>query len=164
MSPRVVLVGPPGAGKSVVGRVLADRLGVPLLETDDLIAGGGSVAEVFLDLGEDAFRERERAAVAQALATDGVVVVGGGAIEDTDVRESLAAVPAVFLDVVDRVGMRRTGLDAPRSVNVGSPRAAYRTLAAARRPLYEGATRGRVDTSELSPEQVADEVLAVLGV
>lgn len=162
MSPRVVLVGLPGAGKSVVGRLLADRLGVPLVETDDLVAGDAGVAEVFLDLGEEAFRERERAAVATALTTDGVVVLGGGAIEGDDVRASLAAVPVVFLDVADRVGMRRAGLDAPRAVAVGSPRAAYRALAAARRPFYEDVAAVRVDTSELSPEQVADAVLGAL--
>ena len=79
MSPAVVLVGAPGAGKTTVGDALATRLGVPFADTDRLIelAEGQTVGDIFIQSGEDHFRERERAVVRQALVEQvGVVALG----------------------------------------------------------------------------------------
>ena len=79
---RVVLVGPPGSGKSTVGGALAERLGLPLHDTDAAVeaAQGRSISDIFVEDGEPAFRELERAEVARAVAEeDGVLALGGGA-------------------------------------------------------------------------------------
>lgn len=164
-SPAVVLIGPPGAGKSTVGRLLARATGRRLVETDEILAGpDGDVGELFLDVGEERFRAAEREAVAGALAEAGaVVVLGGGAVSDERTRARLRELPVVFLDVSLAAAVPRVGLDAPRPVLVGSPRAAYKSLAAERRPGYLEAARWTVDTSELSPEEVGARILRLLG-
>src|SRR6478609_1396299 len=100
--PRAVLVGPPGAGKSTVGRALADRWSVGFRDTDaDVEASTGeSVADLFVVRGEAAFRELERDAVAAALVEhDGVLALGGGAVVDPSTRALLADHVVVHLDV-----------------------------------------------------------------
>jgi len=98
-----VLVGAPGAGKSTVGRLLADRLGVSFRDTDDdveLIAGK-SISDIFLDDGEPAFRALERDAVAAALTIhDGVLALGGGSVADARTRELLDGHPLCKLEVL----------------------------------------------------------------
>src|SRR5690349_14980153 len=88
--PVLVLVGPPGSGKTTVGRLLARRLGVGFTDVDALIVEriGKSIAEMFTDDGEDAFRALEREVVAEALAgTDGVLALGGGSVLAASTRE-----------------------------------------------------------------------------
>ena len=85
----IVLVGLPGAGKSKVGRLLAGRLGVPHVDTDDLIVEreGRGISDIFATDGESAFRLMETAAVADALSRRAVVSLGGGAAAtDADAR------------------------------------------------------------------------------
>ncbi|OSZ55238.1 shikimate kinase, partial [Streptomyces pharetrae CZA14] len=96
--PVVVLVGPMGVGKSTVGRLLAERLGVEYRDTDDDIVAeqGRAIADIFVDEGEPYFRAVEKRAVHQALAEhDGVLALGGGAILDPDTRALLAGRPVV---------------------------------------------------------------------
>ena len=86
-APRVVLIGPMGAGKSTVGGLLARAWGTELRDTDRDIeaAQGRSVSDIFVDDGEDHFRELERDAVAAALGEHtGVLSLGGGAVLDVD--------------------------------------------------------------------------------
>lgn len=163
MSPRLVLVGPPGAGKSTVGAALADALGERFVDTDVVVADGRAVTEAFVDLGETEFRRRERAAVAAALTEGGVVAVGGGAVEDPATRGALRGLPVVFLDVSVTAGLQRSGLNVPRPVAVGSPRPAYRSLAAERRPLYLQCARWTVDTSDLGVPEVIARVRSLTG-
>src|SRR5438309_255510 len=116
MSPVVVLVGPPGAGKTTVGELLADRLGVAFRDTDrDVEATARSeISDIFVEQGEPAFRALERAAVRDALAEhDGVLALGGGAVLAEETRGLLSGHRVVFLDVglssaVDRVGLNRS--------------------------------------------------------
>ena len=95
----VVLIGPPGAGKSSVGALLATQLGVPFSDTDDLVAAaaGKPVGDIFVEDGEAVFREFERAAVARGLegfgTGGGVLAVGSGAVLDTDVRRLIEPSP-----------------------------------------------------------------------
>lgn len=164
----LVLIGPPGAGKSTVGTLLAARLGVPFTDTDDLVAqrAGTSVGELLIDAGEARFREMEAEAVAEALTRPGVLALGGGAVEGaTDLLDRYRADGGrvVFLDVTLAAGMPRVGLNAPRSTTFGSPRAQFSTMAAQRRPAYEAAATGSVDTSDLTPEQVVEQVHALLS-
>ena len=88
-APRVVLVGPMGAGKTTVGRLLAERWGVPFVDTDDVVeqAEGRTVSDIFVDSGEEHFRDLERAAVTRALAEHpGVLALGGGAVMSDETR------------------------------------------------------------------------------
>lgn len=166
MSPLVVLVGPPGAGKTTVGALLATRLGVGFRDTDaDVeVAAGSTVAEIFVDAGEQRFRELERDAVRTALAdSSGVLAIGGGAVVGAGIRAALGDHPVVFLDVDMHDAVRRVGLSRDRPLLLANPRAQLKRLLDARRPLYEEVASVTVTTGGRSPEQVADEVVAALG-
>ncbi|OKJ01077.1 shikimate kinase [Kitasatospora sp. CB01950] len=164
-SPAVVLVGPPGSGKSTVGRVLAERLGLPFRDTDEDVerTAGKPIPEIFVDDGEPHFRQLERAAVAAAAAEfSGVLALGGGAVMASATREVLAPLPVVFLEVALADAVKRVGLDAPRPLLAVNPRARWRELMEARRPLYLEVATAVVDTQGRTPEQVADAVLEAL--
>jgi shikimate kinase len=163
--PVVVLVGPPGALAAETGRVLASRLAVPLVDTDDEVAAaaGKSVAEVFVDDGEEAFRELERAAVDRALEAAGaVVVLGSGAVVDPLVEEALRGQVVAFLDVDVASAARRLGFSRERPVGIGNPRAQWLRLMEHRRPVYERVATVTVSTGDLTPEEIADRVAAAL--
>jgi len=163
--PQVVLVGPPGSGKSTVGAVLAARLGVGYRDTDaDIVVSAGKpIADIFVDEGESHFRELEAAAVRAALAEHpGVLSLGGGAVMRADTRELLAGRAVAFLEVGQHDAIKRVGLDAPRPLLIGNPRARWRELMEQRRPLYTEVARAVVATDGLTPDQVADSVLEAL--
>lgn len=163
---RVVLVGPPGSGKSTVGAALAELLGLPLHDTDAAIeaAQGRTIADVFVEDGEPAFRALERAEVARALAEeDGVLALGGGAPVDPDTAQLLAGQTVVFLDVGIADASRRVGFDQSRPLLAVNPRASWVRLMNERRPVYESVATFRVDTAGRTPEDVAAEVASLLG-
>ncbi|ACQ80275.1 Shikimate kinase [Beutenbergia cavernae DSM 12333] len=164
--PRVVLVGPPGSGKTTVSALLAAALGVDVRDTDaDVEATAGRpITEIFVDDGEDAFRDLERAAVAAALAEhDGVLALGGGAVLDAGTRAKLAEHTVVYLEVSLTSAAPRVGLDRSRPLLLGNPRAQWKKLMDARRPLYEEVAAISVSTDSKSPDDVAAEILAALG-
>ncbi|RYJ03840.1 MAG: AAA family ATPase, partial [Actinomycetales bacterium] len=120
--PVVVLVGPPGAGKSTVARGLARRLGVAVRDTDHDVEDtvGKPVSEIFIDDGEARFRELEAAAVQAALQEhEGVLALGGGAILAEETRAALAGRPVVFLEVGLAEEARRVGLGTSRPLLLG---------------------------------------------
>lgn len=163
--PLVVLVGPMGSGKSTVGALLAERLGVAYRDTDaDIVAAQGrEISDLFVDEGEPYFRELEREAVATALAEHtGVLALGGGAVLDEDTRALLAGLPVAYLSMDVEEAVRRVGLGAARPLLAVNPRRQWRELMDARRPLYTEVARVVVATDDRTPEEVAQAVLDAL--
>jgi shikimate kinase len=162
MSPVLVLVGPPGSGKSTIAAELATRLGVDHVDTDTVVQAqaGKAISDIFVDSGEAAFRALERAAVATALAGDGIVSVGGGAILDPATRADLAGHTVVFLDVSLSEAAKRVGLGTSRPLLLGNVRTQLKKLMDARRPLYAEVATFAVDTDGRTPEEIADEIAA----
>lgn len=165
MTPLIVLVGPMGVGKSTVGQLLAARLGVGYRDTDDDIvaAQGRSVAEIFVEEGESAFRAIEKRAVRTALAEhEGVLALGGGAVLDADTRALLAGERVVYLSMDVEEAVRRTGLNAARPLLAVNPRKQWRELMEARRHLYEEVATAAVATDGRTPEEVTRSALDAL--
>jgi shikimate kinase len=163
----MVIVGPPGAGKTTVGRVLARRLGVEFTDVDALLVerAGKSIADIFLQDGEDVFRAMEREVVAEALAgTDGVLALGGGSVLAAQTRERLRGHRVVFLTVGLADGLRRTGMSTARPLLAGvNPRATFKALLDARAPLYREVATVEIETDRRSANQVARAVLVAVG-
>jgi shikimate kinase len=167
--PLVVLIGPPGAGKSAVGPLLADLLGVTFRDTDSDAAAavGKPVGDIFVEDGEEAFRELERAAVAEALdahsalrETGAVLALGSGAVLDDGVPHLLTGLPVVYLSASFGTVARRFGLDRPRVVVPGNPRGRLRAMLDERVPLYQRLAAVTVATDDLDPGELAEEIAA----
>jgi shikimate kinase len=165
----VVLIGPPGAGKSVVGPLVAARLGVEFRDTDADVGAiaGKPVSDIFVEDGEESFRELERAAAASALGRSsalrtrgGVLALGSGAVLDDGVRHLLAGLPVVYLSASFGTVARRIGLDRPRVVVPGNPRGRLRAMLAERAGLYQRLAAVTVETDDLDPTELADEIAA----
>jgi shikimate kinase len=156
-----VLIGPPGAGKSTVGALLAARLKVAFTDTDAEVeaTAGKPVSDIFIEDGEPAFREIERAAVARALAgSDGVVALGGGAVLDPDTQRLLAGRTVVYLETGFAAAAKRVGLGQARPLLIGNPRATLKALLDARLPVYESLATITVGTDDREAGQIADEI------
>jgi len=159
----VVLVGAPGAGKSTVGRRLARRWGVAFRDSDQLVEAeaGKSVADIFVDEGESAFRARERDVIARALdEPDGVLALGGGAVLDATTRARLVDAPCVWLRVGVGDAARRVGLNTSRPLLLGNVRGTLMTLLEERTPLYGEVATWTVDTDGRTIDEVVEAVAA----
>nr|WP_228001556.1 shikimate kinase [Nocardia australiensis] len=165
-APRVVLVGPPGAGKSTIGRKLARELGVELYDTDIGIERetGRTIPEIFATDGEPEFRRIEEQVVRRAiLAERGVVSLGGGAVLSKDTRALLRNRTVVYLEISVAEGLRRTGASTARPLlNGADPSAKYRELMCKRRPLYREVATVRVRTDGRSPGRVVRMIMTKL--
>ncbi len=167
----VVLIGPPGAGKSAVGPLVADLLGVPFRDTDADVAqaAGKPVGDIFVEDGEERFRELERAAVTSALGGKAagagrgeVLALGSGAVSDEGVRQLLAGLPVVVVYLSASFGtlVKRIGMDRPRVVVPGNPRGRLRAMLNERLPLYQGLAPVTVETDDLDPDELAAQIVA----
>ncbi len=165
-TPIVVLIGPPGAGKTTVGSLLAGLLGVDFLDTDTVVEerAGKPVADIFVSDGEQVFREMERAAVAQALTGhSGVLALGGGAVMDQRTQALLAGHRVVYLRTGFATAAHRTGLDTPRPLLAINPRATLKSLLEQRIPVYESLATITVPTDDRDAQEIADDLAAEIA-
>jgi shikimate kinase len=174
-APAAILIGPPGAGKTTVGALLAELLGVGFVDTDANVAAvaGKPVSDIFVEDGEPVFRKLEREAVAAAVAGQGgppggaarghVLGLGGGAVLDDGTAALLAGQRVVYLETGFTELAKRVGLDKPRPLLIGiNPRAQLKALLEQRRPVYAGLARIIVPTDGREPAEIAAEVAALL--
>ena len=164
--PVAILIGPPGAGKTTVGELLAKRLGVGFLDTDAAIeaVAGKPVSDIFIDDGEPAFRALERAAAAAAIGDhDGVLCLGGGGVLDAGTQALLAGQQVVYLETGFAELAKRVGMDRARPLLAGNPRAQLKSLLEQRLPVYQRLAAVTVSTDGRTPEEVADEIAGSIG-
>ncbi len=164
--PKVVLIGPMGAGKTTVGALLAERWGVGVRDTDTDVetSAGKSVQDIFVDDGETAFRAMEREAVATALLEhDGVLALGGGAVLAPETRAQLSDQTVVFLKVAFDDAVRRVGSGDGRPLLLGNVRSRVKSLMEERTPIYEEVARYTVDTTGKDAADVAAEIAELLS-
>jgi shikimate kinase len=165
-APVAILIGPPGSGKTTVGALLAARLGVGFTDTDaDVAAAAGKpVSDIFVEDGEPAFRELERAAVAQAIdRSTGVIAVGGGAVLDPRTQDGLAGHAVVYLETGFAAAAKRVGLSQARPLLIGNPRATLKILLDQRIPVYQRLATITVGTDDRQPADIAADIAAQLA-
>jgi len=157
----VVLIGPMGSGKTSIGRKAAKALEAPFFDTDIAVARvHGPIREIFAAQGEQRFRQFEREAVQEALSTDGIVAVGGGAVLHPDTRADLARHPVVLLTVDPRtVAGRIRGTTRPL-LQGGDALASWQRVAEEREQLYADLADITIDTSIGHIRDIADRVAA----
>jgi shikimate kinase len=162
---RISLIGFMGSGKTTVGRILARVLGLELIDLDSLIeqGAGASVAQIFAEHGEQAFRDREAHALASLASREGIVVAaGGGAPVQERNREFFERLSTTFyLRVSLATARRRTRSGVARPL-LGRGEGAVRALYEKRLPVYRS-FGAEVDTEGRTPEEVAGEILRLLG-
>jgi shikimate kinase len=166
VTPKAVLVGLPGAGKSTIGRRLAKALDVEMLDTDAAIEArtGRTIADIFATEGEPEFRRIEEEVIREALAEhSGVLSLGGGAVTTPGVRDALAGHTVVFLEITAAEGVRRTSGSNARPLLAGPGRAEkFRELMSQRVPLYRRLATIRVNTNRRNPGAVVRYIVSRL--
>ena len=165
--PRLILIGPPGCGKSTVGAALAQRLTIDFIDTDVAIESsyGHKISDIFVDKGEEFFRDLEFDTLGKSLMVqDCVLSLGGGAPIAQRAQDILktAKAPIFFLDVSLAVAAPRVGFNRDRPLLLGNPRAQWQSLAETRRPIYESLASFVIKVDAMSVEEVVDAIVAKL--
>jgi shikimate kinase len=157
VAPLAVLIGPPAAGKTRLGKRVARILSVPFVDTDTRIAAEhGPIPDIFADHGEAVFRRWEADAALDALQERAIVALGGGAVMTAAIAEQLRSLPVVLVTITaDAVAARIQG--GSRPLLTGGVEA-WSALVEARMPTYEALATARWDTSRRPLAQIAEEV------
>jgi shikimate kinase len=162
----VVLIGPPGAGKSTIGKILAQKMQRDFIDTDHLIeeTTGKKIADIFLIDGEVEFRRIERDVVLASIKKEGhVISLGGGSVLDSEVETALSKMAEViFLDVSISNAAPRVGFNRERPLLLGNPRQQWISLMEKRRPIYERIATRRISTDNRKAHEVVEELLPEL--
>jgi shikimate kinase len=167
-APNLILVGPMGAGKTSIGRRLAERFGLEFVDADQVIVErtGATINAIFEHVGEVGFREREQAALAHLLACDGKLVsTGGGAVLDAVNRQLMRERGfVVYLRVSVDAQLKRLGRDSTRPLlQRGDREQVLRDLSVHREPLYSGVADLVLDTDGLSPGSATSTLAYLLA-
>ena len=167
MSPRLVLIGPMGAGKTTVGQEIAKQLDCSFADTDALIEEdqGKSVSEIFVEDGEPHFRLVEETIVIDALLSEnGVLSLGGGSVMNEEVQKALKNSKAkkVFLDISLAAVSPRVGFDNARPLLMVNPRQKWAELMNLRRPTYDSLADLTIDVSDKTVSEIALEIIGSL--
>lgn len=163
--PLVVLIGSPGAGKSSVGRRVAEQLGVTFADSDALIEAeaGMTVSDIFVNQGEAAFRDLEVATIARALDEQtGVLSLGGGAVMREETRARLEGRRVVWLRVSVNDAVHRVGMNTARPLLLGNVRGTLSAMLEQRNPVYESVATDVVDTAGRNLREVTEAVVGVV--
>lgn len=161
---KIVLIGPPGAGKSSVGKALAKELSLPFIDSDSEIekAAGKKISEIFVEDGEPHFRAMEVDKVKQLLRDfTGVISLGGGAPINKEISDVLETVdyPVIFIDVSIAQAAIRIGFNKDRPLLLINPRQQWINLMSQRRPVYEKLATDTVSSDSKKPHEVAKIIL-----
>jgi len=167
MSQQIVLIGPPGAGKSTIGYSLAKKMQVKFADTDALIEAklDKKISDIFVDLGEPVFRAQELIALAEVLQSDnGVISLGGGAPISPEAQELLreSGATIIFLDISLGKAAARVGFNRDRPLLLGNPRAQWNELMNSRRPIYESLATAVIPVDDRSVNEICADILAVV--
>jgi len=160
MLEKIVLIGPPGAGKSSIGRVLAKELLLPFIDSDGEIekSADKKISEIFVDDGEPHFRALEVEKVKELLREfEGVISLGGGAPINSEISQILGAAsyPVIFIDVSIAQAATRIGFNKDRPLLLINPRQQWMNLMSERRPIYEKLATDTVSSDSKKPHEVA---------
>ena len=168
MSKKIVLIGPPGAGKSTVGRALAKILNLDFIDSDKEIerVTERKISEIFVEDGEDLFRKIELSTVKELLkGFNGVISLGGGAPINSEIQEILqnGEFEVVFLDVSISQAANRIGFNKERPLLLVNPRQQWIKLMNDRRSIYENVSSQYLLTDSKKPAEAAEELANMLG-
>jgi shikimate kinase len=160
MLEKIVLIGPPGAGKSSIGRALAKELSLPFIDSDGEIekSAGKKISEIFVDDGEPHFRALEVEKVKELLREfEGVISLGGGAPINSEISQILGAAsyPVILIDVSIAQAATRIGFNKDRPLLLINPRQQWMNLMSERRPIYEKLATDTVSSDSKKPHEVA---------
>lgn len=160
MIKKVVLIGPPGAGKSTIGKALAKEIVTEFIDSDSEIERitGKKISDIFVEEGEAVFRKTEVEVVTALLdGFEGVIALGGGAPINTQIQEELTGVdfPVIFIDVSISQAANRIGFNKDRPLLLINPRQQWMNLMSERRPIYEKLASQTVNSDSQKPHEVA---------
>jgi shikimate kinase len=166
MSNQIILIGPPGAGKSTIGLSLAKKMKVKFADTDALIEEkiDKKISDIFVDLGEPFFRAQELVVLTEVLLSDnGVISLGGGAPISSQAQELIrnSGATVIFLDISLGKAAARVGFNRDRPLLLGNPRAQWNELMNSRRPIYESLATAVVPVDDRSVNEICADILAV---
>ena len=164
MAKSIILIGPPGSGKSTIGKALSRKLNLSFTDTDDLIENrtGISISQIFIDKGEPWFRDLEKEILQEELSRlDGVLSLGGGAPLSDSAQLMLRDVDGaiVYLDVSLATAAPRVGFNRDRPLLLNNPRGAWQELMDKRRPIYEALATYVVKVDVRAPKDIVDEIV-----
>ena len=160
----IVLIGPPGCGKSTVGRSVAKRMNRKFIDTDARIEEKTQkkISEIFVDDGEEFFRNLELSTLKEVLVLrDCIISLGGGAPikEEAQALMATSDIFVVFLDISLSAAAPRVGFNRDRPLLLGNPRAQWQSLNEIRRPIYEKLATLSIKVDDMSVDQIVGEII-----